>query len=165
MVKIVIDGHPSIDVAFYIKKLINENICINHTVASDIIYADYHPSNYLEICYCCRNQLNSELDSQLYIHNCCPYSYNEIHSPEDFSQLQNSSHSVGSKQLVVWEPDIIVYLYTPDYPQWTQEEKDINFKLEIMYDDMVCKHQVYKINAKDEPQTIFACICDILSKI
>lgn len=152
MVKILIDGHPKIDIGFYIKKLIEESICIDHTVPNDIIYSEFHPLNYLQIagCTCCTNKDN--IDENLYVHNCSPYTYKEIHDyhPENMSS---------------WTPDIIIYIYVMDYEQWNPSDLQLNFNLDIIYDDLTCSYPIYKINGRDEPQHIYACICDIIMNI
>lgn len=163
MVKLLLAGHPKIDLKYYTKKLIKDGLCVNHTSSNNdnnlgltewnesSIYCDFNPSTYLKICSCCDENLNKDTDA-IYLHNYSPYTYEQYHEYEKFS-------------FKTWKPDIIIYIYTSPQPNWNSIDYEINMKLDIMYNEPVCKYLTYKINIDDESTTIYACICDIISHI
>ena len=61
------------------------------------------------------------------------------------------------------EPDIIIYLYIDENMLETEEEKEYNLLLDIIYDDTVCPFRLYKINSNDDIHIIYTIICEILN--
>ena len=162
MVKLLLAGHPKINLKYYIKELVKDGLCIDHTFHETnknewneiSVYCDFDPLTYLKICHCCdKNLSNNNIDVDgIYLHNYSPYTYEQYHEYEKFSNN-------------TWKPDVIIYIYTSPQPNWNPIDYEINMKLDIMYNEPVCKYLTYKINVDDEPTTIYACICDIIYNI
>jgi hypothetical protein len=144
--KLLIDCHPSFDVSTYINKLISELNCKSHI--RDLtcnIYEDYK-----NISSCC--DIHDRND--IILHNYSSYSYlekyKEIKEELELSVLQS------------WIPDKIIYIFISDIGM-SPEEKKINLQLEMIYDDIICPHELYKINGQDESKIIYDTLVQIIN--
>ena len=157
MPKILIDGHYKLNIEYYIKKLISDDVGIYHNVNENIRegegdspsldYLNY--LNYLKISTCC-NDLNHDLNmDKLIIHNKSPYSYKFLNNLDI--------------DTFCWTPDIIIYLFTNNYDYFNESDRACDLKLDIMSDDMICQYTLYKINGNDEAQIVYDNICEIIS--
>ena len=68
-------------------------------------------------------------------------------------------------ELVIY--DIIIYLYCNTKYTWSEEDKELNFMLDVKYDDIICNYDtiLYKINGDDDTEFIFSCIYEICNNI
>jgi hypothetical protein len=148
---VLIDGHPSLNVEFYIRKLIDDNIGISHMINKKNLNIT-NPSlisninNLLSINKCC-NMINN---NEVYLHNISPYTYKNFYC--------KTNDTIEKMFIYLWKPDIIIYLFTSSI----NTNDEINLKYDIVYDDMICNHSLYKINCDDEPHIIYSTICSII---
>jgi hypothetical protein len=162
---VLIDGHPSLNIEFYIRKLIDDNIGISHLInKKNLNKSKSNIDDLLNINKCC-NKFEFELDTnEIYLHNISPYSYRYLYSNSNSNSNSNANSNAIDNGIIdnmmsyLWKPDIIIYLFTSSI----NTNDEINLKYDIVYDDMICNYAIYKINCDDEPHIIYASICSII---
>ena len=150
---VLIDGHPSLNIEFYIRKLIDDNIGISHMInKKNLNTSKSNVDNLLSINKCCNIYLSKLDGNEIYLHNISPYSYRHL-----YCKLDNNN-VIDNMITYLWKPDIIIYLFTSSI----NTNDETNLKYDIVYDDMICNYAIYKINCDDEPHIIYASICSII---
>ena len=190
--KISIDGNIGSGKTFYLKKLEEDGYIVNYD-RTDKWFDWFEKYNcgmdryalglQLQILY---DQLDWPYEpGQLNIYERSPYTLKNIfadflYEQKIFDHQEYQLHNLYIKKFG-WQPDIIIYLYcdhdvcyqriknrfsiTEDEKSTTDCLEKLHIKHEIVFDDLNCKIPIYKINAVEDPQTIYNSITEILKKL